>query len=113
MTRQLRVVVVAWGMAFAGAFLGGLIGSTLGEKWRFLAAMVGGTLAILYMVGWLVRRGWYDGDRRRGGTIGALCGFALAAPIAWINLDLPLVPVLIVALVGLGMVAGGGWRAAR
>jgi hypothetical protein len=115
--RQLRVVVVTWALAGLGAALGAglgkLLGELLGKQALFLGAMVGATLAILYAMKLLVARDWFDPDRRRGGTIGGLCGLALAAPLASMNLDAPPIAVLVAALTGIGVLVGAGWKAAR
>ncbi len=111
--RQLRVILVTWALAGLGAGLGIGLGRWFGRQAVFLGAMVGATLAILYAMKLLVSIHWFDGDRRRGGTIGALCGLALAAPLASMNLDSPVLVVLVASITGVGVLAGAGWRAAR
>jgi hypothetical protein len=113
--RQLRVILVTWALAGLGAGLGIGLGKWFGRQGVFLGAMVGATLAILYAMKLLVSIHWFDGDRRRGGTIGALCGLAIAAPLAsiFLNLNLMIVAVLVASITGVGVLAGAGWRAAR
>jgi hypothetical protein len=113
--RQLRVILVTWALAGLGASLGTLLGELFGGPGAFLGAMVGATLAILFAMKLLVLAHWFNGDRRRGGTIGALCGLALAAPLAriFLNLDLPVVAVLVASLTGIGVLSGAGWGAAE
>jgi hypothetical protein len=60
-----------------------------------------------------VRFGWIDPERRRGGSIGGLCGFALAAPLAKMNLDQPLVALSVLAFVGVAVMIGAGPTSAR
>lgn len=111
--RQLRVIVVTWALAGLGAGVGAGLGKLFGRQGVFLGAMVGATLAILYSMKLLVSLKWFDADRRRGGTIGGLCGLALAAPLASMNLDQPLIAVLCASLTGIGVLAGAGWKSAR
>ncbi|HEY4319726.1 MAG TPA: hypothetical protein VGM77_01005 [Gemmatimonadales bacterium] len=110
--RILRVFLVAWLLTYCGAVVGSLIGRPFGQQDVFLGAVVLGTLTILLAIKLLGRFGWFNVERRRGGSIGGLCGFALAAPLAAMNLDSPLIPLLAMALVGLGVVAGAGPSAA-
>jgi multidrug transporter EmrE-like cation transporter len=111
--KQLRVIVVTWALAGLGAGAGAGLGKLFGPQGVFLGAMVGATLAILYAVKLLVALHWFDRERRRGGTIGGLCGLALAAPLASMNLDSPPIAVAVAALTGIGVIAGAGWKAAR
>lgn len=111
--RYLRVIVVTWALAGLGAGAGAGLGELFGKQGIFLGAMVGATLAILYAMKLLVSLHWFDPERRRGGTIGALCGLALAAPLVNMNLDSPPIAVLIAVLTGIGVLVGGGWGAAR
>ena len=111
--RTLRVVVLAWLLTDCGTALGWGLGKQFGSQELFLGGIVLGTLAILLAIKVLVRFEWLDPERRRGGSIGGLCAFALAAPIAHANLDTPLVPLLIMGLVGFGVIAGAGPSAVR
>jgi hypothetical protein len=106
--RHLRVLLLAWLIAMAGSLGGWLIGIPVSRQGSFLGAVMLGTLAILLAIQILVRLGWLDPDRRRGGSIGALCGFALAAPLAFMLLGSPLLEAAAFFLVGIGVVAGAG-----
>jgi len=111
--RFLRLVVLAWLFTAVGAAAGWAIGKPFGRQALFLGGVVVGTLAILAAIRVLAGLGWLRNERRRGGSIGGLCAFALAAPLAAMNLDSPLVPVLVMLLVGVGVVAGAGPSAVR
>jgi len=113
MMKQLRVILVTWALAGLGASLGVGLGKWFGLQGVFLGAMVGATLAILYAMKLMVSVRWFDADRRRGGAIGGLCGLALAAPLASMNLDSPATVVLVASITGVGVLAGAGWSAAR
>lgn len=106
--RILRVVVLAWLLTDLGAALGWALGRPFGRQEFFLGGIILGTLAILLAIRLLAGFGWLNPERRRGGSIGGLCGFALAASLAAMNLDTPLVPLTVMALVGIGVVLGAG-----
>lgn len=106
--RTLRVVILAWLLADCGVALGWAVGRPFGRQELFLGAIVLGTLAILLAIRLLASLGWLNPERRRGGSIGGLCGFALAAPLAAMNLDTPLVPLLVMGIVGIGVIVGAG-----
>jgi len=50
--------------------------------------------------------GWLHRSAQRNIALGAVAGFAMAAPIAGMNLHTPVIPVLATALAGLGAIAG-------
>ncbi|HEY4099355.1 MAG TPA: hypothetical protein VGM20_00605 [Gemmatimonadales bacterium] len=109
--RILRVIALTWLLTDCGALLGWAIGRPV--ELQFLGGVVLGTLAILLAIRVLATRGWLNPDRRRGGSIGGLCGFALAASFAAMNANSPLIPMLVMALAGLGVIAGAGPSAAQ
>jgi hypothetical protein len=111
--RTLRVVGLTWLLTDCGAVLGWALGKTFGRQELFLGGIVLGTLAILLAIRLLVHFGWLNSERRRGGSIGGLCAFALAAPIANANLDTPLIPLLVLGFVGVGVIVGAGPSAAQ
>jgi len=111
--RILRVVLFAWIVTDCGVALGWLLGLPLGRQTSFMAGVVLGTLAILLAVKLLVRRGWLNPERRRGASIGGLCGFAVAASFAWVSVDRPVVALLLFGIVGVSMMLGAGPSAAR
>ena len=106
--RTLRVVVLAWFLTDCGAVLGWALGKQFGRQELFLGGIVLGTLAILLAIRLLVQFGWLNPERRRGGSIGGLCAFALAAPIAAMPMATPLVSLLVLGLVGVGVIVGAG-----
>ena len=111
--RTLRVVGFVWLLTDCGAALGWLLGAPFDRQFRFLSAIVVGTLAILLAIKMTVRMGWLNADRRRGGSIGGLCGFALAAPLAAMNMEQPLIALVILGFVGIAVLLGAGFSAAQ
>lgn len=108
--RILRVVLVAWLLTACGSLVGWLLGHVIGRP--EIGGVVVGTLAILLALRVLADAGWFNPERRRGGSIGGLCGFALAAPLATMNLDAPVVAFSVMLLVGVGVILGAGPSAA-
>lgn len=106
--RTLRVVLLTWLLTDCGAVLGWVLGKPFGRQEHFLGGIVLGTLAILLAIRLLIRFEWLNPERRRGGSIGALCAFALAAPIAAMPTATPAVSLLVLGFVGLGVVVGAG-----
>ena len=111
--RTLRVILFVWILTDCGVALGWVLGSPLGRQTSFMASVVLGTLAILLAVKLLVRRNWLHPERRRGASIGGLCGFAIAASFAWVNVDRPLTALLMLGFVGVSMILGAGPSAVR
>ncbi len=111
--RHLRVVMLAWLVTGFGAVGGSIVGNAFGRRGLFIGATIGGTLALLLAIQGLTSLRWLDGDRRRGGTIGGLVGFALASPLAVMNLHTPVIPIVVTSLVGFGVVLGAGRGAVR
>jgi len=111
--RTLRVVFFTWILTDCGVALGWLLGVAFGRQTAFMASVAVGTLAILLAIKLLVRLDWINPERRRGGSIGGLCGFALAASFAWVNVDRPLVAFLLLGFVGIAVMLGAGPSQAR
>lgn len=113
MLRTLRVVGFTWLLVDVGAALGWLLGQPFDRQARFLSAIVVGTLAIMLALKLMVGFGWLNPDRRRGGSIGGLCGFAISAPLAAMNLDRPLVALGLMGFTGIAVLLGAGFSAAQ
>jgi hypothetical protein len=111
--RHLRVGLFAWLLTAAGATLGAFLGNIFGREVRFLCASVLATLSVLVAIEVLTRRGWLDGERRRGGSIGGLSGLAIGGPIALMNIHSPHIAIGALMMVGVGVLFGAGRNAVR
>lgn len=111
--RYLRLIVVTSILTGLGALAGVLLGQPLGRRTTMLAAMVGGTLALLAALRFVGRRGWFDATRLKGGSIGGLVGLALASPLAVMTGQNPAVLLAASTLVGVGVLVGAGPGAVR
>lgn len=111
--RYLRLIVVTSILTGFGALLGVIVGQPLGRRTTMLGAMVGGTLALLAALQFVGRRGWFNPDRLKGGSIGGLVGLSLASPLAVMTGQRPGVLLAASALVGVGVLIGAGPSSAR
>ena len=99
--------VAIWLVTGAGAVGGSIAGAAAGKTALFAGALVGGVLAAAAGALFAVRAGWLERSAQRNAMLGAIAGFAVAAPIAAMNLHTPVIPVLATGLAGLGAVVGG------
>lgn len=113
MVAYLRLVAVTSLIAWAAAAAGWLAGMPFGRREAFIAASAAGTMGVLLAIRFSVARSWFDPARTRGGSIGGLVGFALAAPIASMPMQRPGLAVASLALIGIGVIVGSGGGATR
>jgi hypothetical protein len=98
--------VAIWLVTGAGAVAGSIAGAAAGKSALFAGALVGGVLAAAASTWSAVRVGWLRQSTQRNAVLGAIAGFAVAAPIAATNLHTPVIPVLATGLAGVGAVLG-------
>jgi hypothetical protein len=112
--RSLRILVTFWLLAGFGAVLGSVLGNAVGRTGLFLGALIGGVVGVAGAAGLLRAVGWLLREDARAAFVGGVGGFAVAAPIAVLNLHNPVTPVMSCALVGIGGLLGigvaRGWR---
>lgn len=99
--------MVVWLLTGVGAVGGSILGNAAGKIVLFAGAIAGGLLAAAGAASLVSRRGWINPAGRRRAMLGAMAGFAIAVPIAALNLDGPVIPVLVTGLAGVGAVLGG------
>ena len=95
--------VVTWALTGLGAVIGSILGNAVGKPGLFTGAIVGGILGVGVAVLALVKLGWLPNEDRACGFVGGVAGFAVAAPLAAMNLHTPVIPVLVSALSSLGL----------
>ena len=88
--------------------VGSILGNAAGKRGLFVGAIVGGIVGVALSVQLASTLGWISPSERRGGLMGGIVGFVIAAPIAVANLHTPITPVLICALTGVGLLLGVG-----
>lgn len=112
--RALPVFIVSWALGGFGAVVGSVLGNAAGRAGLFGGAIAGGMLGVWIAVMVATKLRWLPLEDRRGGTLGGIVGFAIAAPIAVMNLHTPVTPVLVCGLAGVGVLLGAGmargWR---
>lgn len=108
--KKALILIATWLLAGFGAVAGSILGNAAGRVGLFLGAIIGGLLATAAAVLLEGKLGWIDRPERRGAMVGALVGFAIAAPIAASNLHTPITPVAVTSLAGIGALVGAGFR---
>jgi hypothetical protein len=98
--------VAIWLVTGAGAVAGSIAGNAAGKTGLFAGALAGGVLAAAASAWFAARVGWLHRSAQRNAMLGAVAGFAVAAPIAATNLHTPVIPVLATGLAGIGAVLG-------
>ena len=110
MIRGVRLVLLTWACAGAGAVVGSILGNAFGERGLFAGAVIGGALATVGAVRLGARFRLLPRDRAPSAAIGGLLGFAAAAFLAVQNLHTPVIPILVTSLPGLGALLGARHR---
>jgi hypothetical protein len=111
--RQLRLILMTSLITALAAGLGVIVGSPGGSRGRFVIATVFGTLGVLVAVRVVVRLGWFDVERRRGGSIGGMVGLALATPLVSMQPESITTIAAAALLVGVGVLVAAGRGASR
>ena len=101
--------IAIWLVTGAGAVAGSIAVAAAGKSVLFAGALAGGALAATASAWFTVRVGWLRRSAQRNAVLGAVVGFAVAAPIAVTNLNTPVVPVLATGLAGLGALLGAAF----
>ena len=101
--------VAIWLVTGGGAVAGSIAGAAAGKSALFAGAIVGGMLAAAVSTWSVARVGWLRRSAQRNAMLGAIAGFAVAAPIAATNLHTPVIPVLATGLAGVGAVLGSAF----
>ena len=106
--RPRLTLLLAWLLTGFCTVAVSVAGNAFGKRGLFAGAVAGGVAGVLLSVAIATRLGWLARAERFGATVGGLVGFAIAAPIAVLNLDTPVTPVACTALVGVGVLFGAG-----
>lgn len=104
--KPIPVFLATWGLAGLGAVAGSILGNAVGTTGLFAGAIVGGVLFVGLAAVVLARLRWLPAEDRRAAFLGGAAGFAVAAPIAVMNLHTPVTPVLVCSLAGFGLLLG-------
>lgn len=112
--KSFRILLVTWLAAGIGAVVGSILGGAAGRTGLFVGAAIGGMLGVTAAVRLLTSVRWLPAADWLGAQFGGTGGFLLAVPIAVLNLDTPITPVVSCALAGIGALFGigvaRGWR---
>jgi hypothetical protein len=89
-----------------GTLVGSVLGRSVGSNGLFLGAIVGGSLGVLVSTRLAIRLNLIQRSTYSAVAVSGLVGFVLASIMAVTNLHTPIIPLLSVALVGLGAIVG-------
>ncbi|MEO6447504.1 MAG: hypothetical protein ABIZ91_05600 [Gemmatimonadaceae bacterium] len=103
-----KAFVFVWLFTGVSATLGSIVGGALGRPFLFAGAILGGVLGVLGSVRLAAAWQWLAPESWRFAVLGGVLGFAIAAPIAVLNLDTPITPFFSCALAGAGALVGAG-----
>jgi hypothetical protein len=109
--RHIGLVLVGWGATALGGLVGGTVGRLVRPEGLYVGAILGAVAGVAAATDLLRSRGWLTPPHDHRARFVGLITLALAAPLAWMRLDEPLVPLLAAALVGVGMLIGAVWPA--
>jgi hypothetical protein len=109
--KRLGIVLAGWGATALGGLAGGVAGQLVSAEGRYVGMILGAMAGVAAATDLLRSRGWLTPPHDHRARFLGLIALALAAPLAWMRLDEPLVPLLAAALVGVGMLVGAIWPA--
>jgi hypothetical protein len=98
--RLLRLLLLTSLITAAVAGVGVALALPFGGRAQFIAGTVAGTLGVLLAIRAVIHLGWFDVERRRGGSIGGMVGLALASPLV------AMTPTSAVAIAGASLLVG-------
>ncbi len=111
--RLLRLLLLTSLIAAAVAGVGVLLALPFGGRVQFIAGTVAGTLGVLLAIRAVIHLGWFDVERRRGGSIGGMVGLGLAAPLVAMTPTNLMVILGASLLIGACVIFGSGPGAAK
>ncbi len=106
-------LVLVWLVTGLAAVGGSMLGGSWGDRTLFAGAIVGGALGVVVGVWLAAAFGWMPARARGRAAAWGILGFAIAAPIAVLNLHTPVTPILACSLAGVGALIGVGRANAR
>ena len=104
--RARSILVLVWLVTGFTAVGGSIIGNAFGPIGLRVGAVAGGAIGVVVAVLVAARVGWLASAERRSAVVGGWAGFAVAAPIAALNLHTPITPAVSCALVSESPAAG-------
>lgn len=111
--RLLRLLLLTSLITAAVGGAGVALALPFGGRAQFVAGTVAGTLGVLLAIRAVIQLGWFDVERRRGGSIGGMVGLALGVPLVAMTPTNIAVIGGASLLIGACILAGSGLKAAR
>src|SRR5258706_2318166 len=104
--KNISLFLIVCFLSGVGILSGSVLGHSAGGNGLFIGAMVGGSLGVLASTWLAIRFNLIERSTYGAVAMSGLVGFALASGIAITNLHTPIIPLMSVALVGLGTMVG-------
>ncbi len=101
-------LILVWLTTGLAAVGGSMLGGGWGQRSLFAGAIVGGAIGVFVGTTLAAMFHWMPAHARGRATAWGVLGFAIAAPIAVLNLDTPVTPILACSLAGVGALVGVG-----
>jgi hypothetical protein len=106
--KPLPTLLLVWLLTGLAAVGGSMLGGGWGQRALFAGAIVGGPFGVAAGTWLAAALRWIPRTARARATWWGILGFAIAAPIAVLNLHTPITPVLATSLAGAGALVGVG-----
>src|SRR5258706_3980915 len=104
--KNISLFLIVCFLSGVGILVGSVLGHSVGSNGLFLGAILGGSLGVLASTWLAIRFNLIERSTYGAVAMSGLVGFALASGIAITNLHTPIIPLMSVALVGLGAIVG-------
>ena len=104
--KNISLFLIVCFLSGVSTLVGSVLGHSLGGNGLFIGAIVGGSLGVLVSTWLAIRLDLIERSTFGAVAVSGLAGFGLASVIAVTNLHTPIIPLVSVALVGLGAVVG-------
>lgn len=101
-------LLAVWLFTGIAAVLGSMAGAPWGKSTLFAGAVLGGPVGVAAGVWIAASLKWIPAYARARAIAWGVLGFAIAAPIAVLNLHSPVTPILACSLAGVGALVGVG-----
>jgi hypothetical protein len=104
--KNISLFLIVCFLSGVSTLFGSVLGHSVGGNGLFIGAIVGGSLGVLISTWLAMRFNLIERSTYGAVAISGLVGFLLASGIAVTNLHTPIIPLMSVALVGLGAIVG-------
>ena len=104
--KNISLFLIVCFLSGVGTLVGSVLGHSLGGNGLFLGAMVGGSLGVFASTWFAIRLHLIERASYGAVSGSSFVGFILASILTVTNLHTPIIPLVSIALIGLGAIAG-------